>query len=50
MCIRDRTAETIAYDNRMFMGFRAYVEPSTGVGPYYAEVLYDRVIKFGRKK
>jgi hypothetical protein len=45
-----KTAETIAYDNRMFMGFRAYVEPSTGVGPYYAEVLYDRVIKFGRKK
>jgi len=26
------------------------VEPATKVGPYYAEMLYDRVIKFGPKK
>ncbi len=29
-----------------FVGFRAYVEPETNVGPSYTEVVYDRVIKF----
>ncbi|MDQ2712605.1 MAG: hypothetical protein M3Y24_10315 [Acidobacteriota bacterium] len=29
-----------------FLAFRAYVEPSTKVGPTYEEVLYDRAIKF----
>ena len=29
-----------------FLAFRAYVEPSTKVGPAYEEVLYDRAIKF----
>jgi hypothetical protein len=28
------------------IGFRAYVEPSTKVGPYDVELLYDRVILF----
>jgi hypothetical protein len=28
------------------LAFRAYVEPSTKVGPTYEEVLYDRAIKF----
>lgn len=29
-----------------FLAFRAYVEPSTKVGPTFEEVLYDRAIKF----
>ncbi len=29
-----------------FLAFRAYVEPSTKVGPAYEEVLYDHAIKF----
>ena len=33
-------------DQEAFIGFRAYVEPSTKVGPNWFEVLYDRVIKF----
>jgi hypothetical protein len=28
------------------IGFRAYLEPSTKVGPTFEEVLYDRAIKF----
>ena len=28
------------------VGFRAYLEPSTKVGPTFEEVLYDRAIKF----
>ncbi|MBV9490655.1 MAG: hypothetical protein JO069_13175 [Verrucomicrobia bacterium] len=28
------------------LGFRAYLEPSTKVGPIFEEVLYDRAIKF----
>jgi hypothetical protein len=31
---------------RMFMGFRAYLEPSTAVGPAFTEVIYDQAIKF----
>jgi hypothetical protein len=30
----------------MWMGFRAYVEPSTAVGPAFTEIVYDRVIVF----
>lgn len=33
-----------------FMGFRAYVEPQTKVGPSYTEIVYDRVIKFSPHK
>jgi len=33
-----------------FIGFRAYLEPSTKVGPAATELLYDRVIKFSSKK
>lgn len=29
-----------------FLAFRAYVEPSTKVGPAYEEILYDHAIKF----
>ena len=44
------TAETIGYKDRIFLGFRAYVEPSTKVGPVYEELVYDRVIKFAPRK
>jgi len=30
----------------MWMGFRAYLEPSTAVGPAFTEILYDRAIVF----
>jgi len=33
-----------------FMGFRAYLEPSTKVGPASTELLYDRVIKFSPRE
>jgi hypothetical protein len=32
------------------VGFRAYVEPQTKVGPSYTEIVYDRVIKFSSHK
>jgi len=32
----------------LFVAFRAYLEPKTKVGPYWYELLYDRVIKFSR--
>ena len=30
----------------MWMGFRAYLEPSTAVGPAFTEIIYDRAIVF----
>ena len=36
----------IAPDGRMFVGFRAYVEPATRIGPAFTEVVYDRVLRF----
>ncbi len=30
----------------MWMGFRAYLEPSTAVGPAFTEITYDRAIVF----
>jgi hypothetical protein len=30
----------------MFMGFWAYLEPSTAVSPAFTEVIYDQAIKF----
>jgi len=30
----------------LFVGFRAYLEPATAVGPTSTELLYDQVIKF----
>ncbi|MDD2581608.1 MAG: hypothetical protein PHR66_06405 [Desulfuromonadaceae bacterium] len=33
-------------DDDLFLGFRAYVEPETGVGPYWFEILWDRAIHF----
>jgi len=34
----------------LFVAFRAYVEPKTKVGPYWYELVYDRVIKFSKNK
>ncbi len=39
-------AHGVKLDEPAFIGFRAYMEPSTRVGPAYSELLYDRVIKF----
>ncbi len=36
----------VGLDEPAFIGFRAYLEPATKVGPAYNELLYDRVIKF----
>ena len=38
----------INLDQPAFIGVRAYVESSTNVGPFWPEVVYDQVIKFGR--
>mmetsp|Transcript_2701 Transcript_2701/g.5790 ORF Transcript_2701/g.5790 Transcript_2701/m.5790 type:complete len:120 (-) Transcript_2701:27-386(-) len=40
------SAEVIPLDSNVFVGFRAYVNPATGVGPSWNEIIYDRVIKF----
>lgn len=39
-------AHGVALDEPAFIGFRAYLEPATKVGPAYTELVYDRVIKF----
>jgi hypothetical protein len=36
----------VGLDEPAFIGFRAYMEPATKVGPAYTELLFDRVIKF----
>jgi hypothetical protein len=33
---------------QFFIGFRAYVEPATKIGPAFTEVIFDRVIRFSR--
>ena len=42
-------AHGVGLDEPAFIGFRAYMEPSTKVGPCYTELLYDRVIKFNSR-
>jgi len=39
-------AHGVALDEPAFIGFRAYMEPATKVGPANTELLYDQVIKF----
>ena len=39
-------AHGVGLDEPAFIGFRAYMEPATRVGPINTELLYDRVIKF----
>ena len=41
-------AHGVELDEPAFIGFRAYMEPSTKVGPAYTELLYDQVIKFDK--
>jgi len=41
-------AHGVGLDESAFIGFRAYMEPATKVGPAYTELLYDRVIKFDK--
>jgi hypothetical protein len=41
-------AHGVGLDEPAFIGFRAYMEPSTKVGPAYTELLFDRVIKFNK--
>lgn len=36
-------------NNPMLAAFRAYVEPDTGVGPSYYEIVWDRVLVFHRR-
>jgi len=43
-------AHGVGLDEPAFIGFRAYMEPATKVGPAYSELLFDRVIKFHRPK
>jgi hypothetical protein len=43
-------AHGVGLNEPAFIGFRAYLEPSTKVGPASTELLYDRVIKFSPKK
>jgi hypothetical protein len=43
-------AHGVGLDEPAFIGFRAYLEPATRVGPAFTELLYDRVIKFSPNK
>ena len=36
-------------DTTLLLAYRAYVEPSTGVGPSYYEIVYDRAMVFHKK-
>ena len=55
-CLKIELPETVQPCNLvdlnkdLFVAFRAYVEPKTKVGPYWYELLYDRVIKFSKNK
>jgi len=40
----------IELDKEAFVGFRAYLEKETKVGPFWSELLYDRVIRYSRKR
>ncbi|NQV13590.1 MAG: hypothetical protein HQ530_04810 [Parcubacteria group bacterium] len=41
-------AAGIDLDQNTFIGFRAYLETKTKVGPFWSELLYDRAIKFSK--
>ncbi|CCU85201.1 conserved hypothetical protein [Mesotoga infera] len=49
LLVPEPTLKRITYDELM-IGFRAYVNPTTGVGPSYEEILMDKVIHFRPKK
>jgi hypothetical protein len=43
-------AHGVDLQTELFVGFRAYLEQATKVGPCATELLYDRVIKFSPKR
>jgi hypothetical protein len=45
-CPTGDACPSISLDSDLFLGFRAYVEPETGVGPYWFDILWDRGIHF----
>jgi hypothetical protein len=45
-CELGKACSSITLDDELFLAFRAYVEPETGVGPYWYEILWDRAIHF----
>jgi hypothetical protein len=40
----------IGPDQPIMISWRSYLETSTGTGPSYSEIVYDRAIKFEPKK
>jgi len=42
----DNCTTELPLGREMWVGFRAYVEPATKIGPAFSELLYDRVVKF----
>ncbi|MGD9972289.1 MAG: hypothetical protein AB7S77_04445 [Desulfatirhabdiaceae bacterium] len=48
-CYLPNGCPSIDLGSELFLGFRAYVEPETGVGPYWYEILWDRAILFTPK-
>lgn len=42
----DQPATGIGLDDPMIIGYRAYVNPATGLGPAYEDVVPDRAILF----
>jgi hypothetical protein len=40
----------IAPNANMYLGFRAYLEPQTKVGPAWHELVFDRAILFTKKR
>ncbi len=40
------SGQKIPLEQEMRLGFRAYLDPRTGIGPAWREMLYDRVITF----
>lgn len=49
LLIPEPTSERVTYDI-LRIAFRAYVNPKTGVGPSYEEILMDKVIHFSPDK
>ncbi len=45
----DGKAYGVDNDKNAFIGFRAYIEKATGIGPAYSEIVHDRAIVFHKK-
>jgi hypothetical protein len=46
--VKDNCKVGVPSGEPIAIGFRAYVEPKTNVGPAYSEIVLDRIIKFTR--